>query len=118
VLRNTVDLSSIAVLLAALVGGAILGVVGALMAIPVVAAVKVLMTPVVEALNEPPADRDPPAPPPVPIPPTRDPEPRETAPRDTASQETAPRATAPRDAAPRDAPPRDSEPEATSKLEA
>jgi predicted PurR-regulated permease PerM len=118
VLRNTVDLSSIAVLLAALVGGAILGVVGALMAIPVVAAVKVLMTPVVEALNEPPADRDPPAPPPVPIPPTRDPEPRETAPRDTASQETAPRATAPRDAARRDAPPRDSEPEATSKLEA
>ncbi|WP_432978283.1 AI-2E family transporter [Dactylosporangium sp. CA-233914] len=54
VLRDTVDLSSVAVLLAALVGGAILGVVGALMAIPVVAAGKVLMTPVVEALNEPP----------------------------------------------------------------
>jgi predicted PurR-regulated permease PerM len=69
VLRNTVDLSSIAVLLAALVGGAILGVVGALMAIPIVAAIKVLMTPVVEALNEPPADRDPPAAPPVPVPP-------------------------------------------------
>src|SRR6185369_10774566 len=40
VLRNTVDLSAIAV----------------------------LMTPVVEALNEPPADRDPPAAPPVPVP--------------------------------------------------
>jgi predicted PurR-regulated permease PerM len=71
VLRNTVDLSSIAVLLAALTGGAILGVVGALMAIPIAAAIKVLMTPVVEALNEPPA-REPPAEPPVPIPASRD----------------------------------------------
>jgi predicted PurR-regulated permease PerM len=68
VLRNTVDLSAIAVLLAALTGGAVLGVVGALMAIPIVAAGKVLMTPVVEALNEPPPDREPPADPPVPIP--------------------------------------------------
>jgi predicted PurR-regulated permease PerM len=67
VLRNTVDLPAVAVLLAALTGGAVLGVVGALMAIPVVAAVKVLMTPVVEALDEPPA-RDPPAEPPAPIP--------------------------------------------------
>jgi predicted PurR-regulated permease PerM len=72
VLRNTVDLPSVAVLLAALVGGAILGVVGALMAIPIVAAVKVLMTPVVEALNEPPAAREPPAGPPAPIPAPRD----------------------------------------------
>jgi predicted PurR-regulated permease PerM len=71
VLRNTVDLSSVAVLLAALTGGAILGVVGALMAIPIVAAGKVLMTPVVEALNEPPP-REPPAEPPVPIPGSRD----------------------------------------------
>lgn len=71
VLRNTVDLSSVAVLLAALVGGAILGVVGALMAIPIVAAIKVLMTPMVEALNEPPA-REPPAEPPVPIPAPRE----------------------------------------------
>ncbi|MEU7871049.1 AI-2E family transporter [Dactylosporangium sp. NPDC049140] len=71
VLRNTVDLSSVAVLLAALTGGAILGVVGALMAIPIVAAIKVLMTPMVEALNEPPA-RQPPAEPPVPIPAPRD----------------------------------------------
>jgi predicted PurR-regulated permease PerM len=67
VLRNTVDLPAVAVLLAALTGGAVLGVVGALMAIPIVAAVKVLMTPVVEALDEPPA-RDPPAEPPAPIP--------------------------------------------------
>jgi predicted PurR-regulated permease PerM len=66
VLRNTVDLSSVAVLLAALVGGAVLGVVGAIMAIPIVAAGKVLMTPMVEALNEPPPGPAPPAaPPPV-----------------------------------------------------
>jgi predicted PurR-regulated permease PerM len=73
VLRNTVNLSSISVLLAALIGGTILGVIGALMAIPVVAAAKVLMTPMVEALNEPSGDRpEPPAAPPVapsPIPP-------------------------------------------------
>lgn len=98
VLRNTVDLSAIAVLLAALVGGATLGVVGALMAIPIVAAIKVLMTPVVEALNEPPADRDPPAAPPVPIPPPLD--------------ERQP------DAPPPDSPPRESAREETSKLEA
>ncbi|MEU0555282.1 AI-2E family transporter [Dactylosporangium sp. NPDC006015] len=61
VLRGTVDLSPIAVLLAALAGGAVLGVVGALMAIPVVAAIKVLMTPMVDALDEPPAGRAPPA---------------------------------------------------------
>lgn len=63
VLRNTVDLSSIAVLLAALVGGTVLGVVGAVMAIPIAAAIKVLMTPMVVAMNETP-DR-PSAPPPV-----------------------------------------------------
>ncbi|GAA2355317.1 AI-2E family transporter [Dactylosporangium salmoneum] len=72
VLRNTVDLSSIAVLLAALTGGAVLGLVGALMSIPIVAAAKVLMTPMVEALNEPPPEREPPAEPPVPIPAPRD----------------------------------------------
>ena len=89
VLRNTVDLSSIAVLLAALVGGAIVGVVGALMAIPVVAAIKVLMTPVVEALNEPPAERGPPAEPPVPIPgAARDlPAPRDQEPGETSKLE-------------------------------
>jgi predicted PurR-regulated permease PerM len=63
VLRNTVNMSSIAVLLAALLGGTLLGVVGALMAIPVAAAVKVLMTPKVEALGE--APQRPAAPPPV-----------------------------------------------------
>jgi predicted PurR-regulated permease PerM len=71
VLRNTVDMSSVAILLAALVGAAILGLVGALMSIPIAAAIKVLMTPVVETLNEPPA-REPPAEPPVPIPAPRD----------------------------------------------
>jgi predicted PurR-regulated permease PerM len=49
VLRGTVDMPSIAVLLAALVGGAILGLVGALMAIPIVAAVKVIFTPMLNA---------------------------------------------------------------------
>ena len=68
VLRNTVDLSSVAVLLAALVGGSVLGVVGALMSIPIVAAGKVLMTPMVEALDATPEqDQPPPAPPPVPV---------------------------------------------------
>ncbi|GAA3272523.1 AI-2E family transporter [Dactylosporangium vinaceum] len=71
VLRNTVDLSSVAILLAALTGAAILGLVGALMSIPIAAAIKVLMTPVVETLNEPPP-REPPAEPPVPIPAPRD----------------------------------------------
>ena len=68
VLRNTVNMSLVAVLLAALIGGSILGVVGALMSIPVVAAGKVLMTPMVEALDTSP-DRGsaPPAPPPVPV---------------------------------------------------
>jgi predicted PurR-regulated permease PerM len=68
VLRNTVDLSSVAVLLAALIGGTVLGVVGALMSIPIVAAGKVLMTPMVEALDATPEqDQPPPAPPPVPV---------------------------------------------------
>jgi predicted PurR-regulated permease PerM len=45
VLRNTVDMSSVAVLLAALVGGVVLGLVGAVMAIPIAATVKVVMAP-------------------------------------------------------------------------
>jgi predicted PurR-regulated permease PerM len=53
VLRNTVDLSSAAVLFTALIGGTMLGVVGALMAIPVAAAIKVLVTPAIRAMNEP-----------------------------------------------------------------
>lgn len=40
VLRNTVDIPSMAVLVAALIGGSVLGVIGALMAIPVAATVK------------------------------------------------------------------------------
>jgi predicted PurR-regulated permease PerM len=54
VLRNTVDLSSVAVLLAALIGGTVLGVVGALMAIPIAAAVKAVMGPAIEAMHQPP----------------------------------------------------------------
>jgi predicted PurR-regulated permease PerM len=68
VLRNTVNLSSVAVLLAALIGGSILGVVGALMSIPIVAAGKVLMTPMVEALDSTPDKGSaPPGAPPVPV---------------------------------------------------
>ncbi|HEX6501390.1 MAG TPA: AI-2E family transporter [Micromonosporaceae bacterium] len=44
VLRGTVDMPALAVLLAALLGGSVLGLVGALMAIPFAAAVKVLAT--------------------------------------------------------------------------
>jgi predicted PurR-regulated permease PerM len=54
VLRNTVDLSSVAVLLVALIGGSILGVVGALMSIPIAAAVKVVITPTIAAMHQPP----------------------------------------------------------------
>jgi predicted PurR-regulated permease PerM len=54
VLRNTVDLSSVAVLLVALIGGSVLGVVGALMAIPIAAAVKVVLSPAIAAMHQPP----------------------------------------------------------------
>jgi predicted PurR-regulated permease PerM len=47
VMRNTVNISSLAVLLAALMGATVLGLVGALMAIPVAAAIKVLLTPII-----------------------------------------------------------------------
>jgi len=53
IMRNTVDISSLAVLLAALVGGTVMGLVGALMAIPLAAAVKVVLTPVIEERTEP-----------------------------------------------------------------
>jgi len=43
VLRHSVDISAAAVLLAALIGAAILGVVGALVAIPIAAALKVVL---------------------------------------------------------------------------
>jgi predicted PurR-regulated permease PerM len=49
VLRNTVQLPALAVLLAALTGGTVLGLVGAVMAIPVAAAIKVLATPMIRA---------------------------------------------------------------------
>jgi predicted PurR-regulated permease PerM len=52
VMRNTVDISSLAVLLSALVGATVLGVMGALMAIPVAAAVKVVLTPMIERRTE------------------------------------------------------------------
>jgi predicted PurR-regulated permease PerM len=44
-----VDMPSVAVLLAALLGGSVLGLVGALMAIPIAAAIKVIVTPVMRA---------------------------------------------------------------------
>ncbi|HKS99405.1 MAG TPA: AI-2E family transporter [Rugosimonospora sp.] len=53
VLRNAVDLSSVAVLLVALIGGTVLGLIGAVIAIPIAAAVKVLLSPTVVALDEP-----------------------------------------------------------------
>ncbi|HKE64015.1 MAG TPA: AI-2E family transporter [Micromonosporaceae bacterium] len=49
VLRNTVDLPSVAVLLVALVGASMLGLVGALMAIPIAAAVRVVVGPMLHA---------------------------------------------------------------------
>ena len=42
-------MSSVAVLLAALVGASVLGLVGALIAIPIAAAIKVIATPWLEA---------------------------------------------------------------------
>ena len=56
VLRNTVDLPAVAVLLVALVGGTVMGLIGAVMAIPVAATVKVVLSPRVAALREPPAE--------------------------------------------------------------
>jgi predicted PurR-regulated permease PerM len=58
VIRNTVDLSAVVVLLAALVGGAVLGLIGAIMAIPVTAAVKVAMSPAIAAKRGPPSQDD------------------------------------------------------------
>jgi predicted PurR-regulated permease PerM len=52
ILRNTVDLPALAVLLAGLAGGAMLGLIGALMAIPIAAVVKVLATPMLEEFDE------------------------------------------------------------------
>jgi predicted PurR-regulated permease PerM len=52
VMRNSVDIPSIAVLVAALVGASVLGLVGALMAIPVAAVVKVLGAEQLQARDE------------------------------------------------------------------
>jgi predicted PurR-regulated permease PerM len=45
VLRSSVDLPAVAVLLAGLLGATVLGLVGALMAIPIAATVRILMSP-------------------------------------------------------------------------
>jgi predicted PurR-regulated permease PerM len=52
VLRNSVQMPALAVLLAALLGGSILGLIGALMAIPVAAAIRAVATPVMRARDE------------------------------------------------------------------
>jgi len=52
ILRSTVNLSAAAVLLAGLIGATALGLVGALMAIPVAAALKVLLTEQLQARDE------------------------------------------------------------------
>jgi predicted PurR-regulated permease PerM len=53
VLRGSVDLSAVAVFLVALVGGTILGLVGAVMAIPLAATAKVLLSAAMSAEDEP-----------------------------------------------------------------
>jgi predicted PurR-regulated permease PerM len=45
VLRSSVDLPAVAVLLAGLIGATVLGLVGALMAIPIAAAIRIIMSP-------------------------------------------------------------------------
>jgi predicted PurR-regulated permease PerM len=64
VMRNAVDLPSVAVLLAALIGASMLGVVGALMAVPIAAAIRVTVTPMLAARDKAAgaaSDPDPPA---------------------------------------------------------
>jgi len=60
VFRNTVNMPSFAVLLVALVGGTLLGLAGAIMAIPIAATVKVAMSPTVTTSDRPPPDGEPP----------------------------------------------------------
>jgi predicted PurR-regulated permease PerM len=52
VLRGTVNLSSVGVLLVALIGGAVLGLMGALMAIPIAATVKVVVSPDLDSADD------------------------------------------------------------------
>ncbi|HEY3259658.1 MAG TPA: AI-2E family transporter [Pseudonocardiaceae bacterium] len=59
VMRNTMDLSAIAVLLVALIGGSVLGLVGAVMAIPIAATVKVVMFQTAATRHEPPPQERP-----------------------------------------------------------
>lgn len=80
VLRNSVDMPSVAVLLVALVGASVLGLFGALMVIPIAAAAKVLATPAIRARDAAqiaevadPPDPPPPPPPTPPPPPAADP---------------------------------------------
>src|SRR5947207_12807812 len=47
VMRDNVKMSSLGILLAALLGGRVLGLIGALMAIPIAAAIGCLLTPVI-----------------------------------------------------------------------
>jgi predicted PurR-regulated permease PerM len=58
IFRNTVDMPSAAVLLVALIGGTILGLAGAVMAIPLAATVKVAMSRPTTEPDEPPPDPD------------------------------------------------------------
>jgi predicted PurR-regulated permease PerM len=58
ILRSTVSLSAAAVLLAGLIGGTVLGLIGALMAIPVAAGLKVVLGERLEARDSAEADTD------------------------------------------------------------
>jgi predicted PurR-regulated permease PerM len=59
ILRHTVSMSAAAVLLAALIGGTLLGLVGALMAIPIAAALKVVLAERLHARDTADADTEP-----------------------------------------------------------
>jgi predicted PurR-regulated permease PerM len=63
VMRDSVEMPAVAVLLAALFGGSVLGLVGALMAIPIAAAVKVIATPMMRARDDEDPGPDPGGPP-------------------------------------------------------
>jgi predicted PurR-regulated permease PerM len=58
VMKNAVEMPAVAVLLAALLGGSVLGLIGALMAIPVAAAIRVIVAPVIRARDEEAPDED------------------------------------------------------------
>ncbi len=58
VMRNSVQMPAVAVLLAALLGGSVLGLVGALMAIPIAAALRVIATPMIRARDAEPVGRE------------------------------------------------------------